>query len=84
MAMMARPWTSEGLREESVATYFKYYDLLKALYWLSNPIVIKAALRILGVPVGAVRAPYMDLEGPKLEELRNIMVGLGVIEKYGR
>ncbi len=84
MAMMARPWTSEGLREESVALYFKYYDLLKALYWFSNPIVIKAALRILGVPVGAVRAPYMDLQGPKVDELRSIMSDLGVIEKYGR
>lgn len=82
MALMARPWTQPGLRERSAELYFKYYDLLKALYWFSNPIVIKAALRLLGVPVGAVRAPYQDLTGPKLEELRVLMQELGVLEKY--
>ena len=84
MALMARPWTSIELVEECRETYFRYYDLLKALYWISNPVVIKAALRLLGFKVGSVRQPYQDLTGEKLEELRQIMDKLGVIEKYGR
>ena len=62
----------------------KYYDLLKALYFFSNPVCIKAALRMMGLPVGALRKPYQELGGSKLEELTRLMEELGVFEKYGR
>lgn len=84
MASMARPWTSVGIMEECRETYFRYFDLLKALYWLSNPIVVKAAFRLLGLPGGALRKPYLELAGPKFEELRGIMESLGVLGKYGQ
>ena len=83
MARMARPWTSEQIAQECRETYFKYYDLLKAFYWFSNPIVIKAALNILGLPAGSLREPYQPLGGKKLEDLRQILTDYGVIEKYG-
>ena len=56
---------------------------MQALYQLSNPIVIKAALRILGLPGGHIRKPYLDFAGPKFDELRTLMAETGVIEKYG-
>ena len=84
MAIISRPWDSIEKMEECRALYFKYYPLLQALYWFSNPIVIKAALKILGLPAGGIRRPYPDLEGNKLRELETIMSDLGVIEKYGR
>ncbi len=82
MAAMSRPWDSINTLEESRGLYFKYYGLLEALYWLSNPIVIKAGLKLLGLPAGKPRKPYPDLEGEKLLELKDIMNDLGVIEKY--
>lgn len=82
MAEMAKPWHSFEQVEKSRSLYFRYYPLIEALYWLSNPIVIKAALRILGLPAGNLRRPYLDLEGEKLIQLRNIMEELGVINKY--
>ncbi|MBC2854957.1 dihydrodipicolinate synthase family protein [Cetobacterium sp. 2A] len=83
MAKMARPWTSVEIMEECRELYFKYYPLLEALYWFSNPIVIKAAYKILGLPSGSLRKPYPELKGEKVEQLRKIMDDLGVIEKYG-
>ena len=83
MALIARPWTSMQIAEECRERYFKYYDLLKSFYWFSNPIVIKAALRILGLPAGKLREPYQELGGKKLEELKEMLARYGVIEKYG-
>ena len=83
VARFSRPWTSMQIMEECRETYFTYYPLLQALYQLSNPIVIKAALRILGLPGGHIRKPYLDFAGPKFDELRTLMAEMGVIEKYG-
>ena len=84
MAVISRPWDSVEKMEECRQLYFKFFPLLKALYWFSNPIVIKAALRILGLPSGKLRLPYPELEGDKLVQLRELMTELGVIEKYGQ
>ncbi len=84
LAVMSRPWDSLEKVTTSQKLYFEYYPLLKALYWFSNPIVIKAALKILGLPGGAPRKPYPELQGDKLEELRSLMENLGVIDKYGQ
>ena len=84
MARMSRPWDTIEIYQECRETYMKNYDLLKALYFFSNPVCIKAALRIMGIPVGALRKPYQELGGSKLEELKRLMEEAGVFEKYGR
>jgi 4-hydroxy-tetrahydrodipicolinate synthase len=81
-ALFSRPWDSMEKLEECRQLYFKYFPLLQALYCFSNPIAIKAALRILGLPCGNLRKPYQELQGKKLMELQNIMEELGVIAKY--
>jgi 4-hydroxy-tetrahydrodipicolinate synthase len=82
-ALYSRPWTSMEIMEECRQEYFKWYPLLQALYTFSNPIVIKAALNILGLPGGHLRRPYQDYSGDKLLELEKLMGELGVIDKYG-
>ncbi|HAT1680533.1 TPA: dihydrodipicolinate synthase family protein [Klebsiella oxytoca] len=82
MAKISRPWESMEIAEECRQTYFHWYPLLKALYWFSNPIVIKAAQKILGQPTGGIRRPYLELEGEKLNNLKSLMDELGVIKKY--
>lgn len=84
MAIMSRPWDSMEKIEESRKLYFQYLPLLKALYWFSNPIVIKAASKLLGLPAGGIRRPYPDLDEERLTELKKIMTELGVMEKYGQ
>lgn len=82
VALYARPWTSMQIIEECRELYFKYCPLLEALYMFSNPICIKAALKLLGLPGGHVRRPYQELTGQKLEQLKSIMTELGVFDKY--
>ena len=81
-AKYSRPWTSVQIMEECREEYFKWFPLLKALYHLSNPIVIKAALNILGLPGGSLRKPYEDYSGPHFDALKDMMREMGVIEKY--
>jgi 4-hydroxy-tetrahydrodipicolinate synthase len=83
VALFSRPWNSVEKMEECRDLYFKYFPLIESLYQLTNPIVIKAALKILGLPGGHIRKPYPDFSGPKYDALENLMNELGVIEKYG-
>ncbi len=84
VALFSRPWDSVEVMETCREIYFKYFPLLESLYQLSNPIVVKAALRILGLPGGHLRRPYLDFAGPKYDDLERLMDELGVIEKYGK
>lgn len=82
-AAFSRPWADLKIMEECREGYFRYFPLLEALYMFSNPIVIKAALTILGLPGGPLRKPYLGLEGHRLAELEVLMGEMGVIDKYG-
>ncbi len=82
-AKYSRPWTDMKIIEECREEYFKWFPLLEILYTLSNPIVIKAALDILGLPGGHLRRPYLEFSGPKYEALEKMMDEMGVIKKYG-
>lgn len=82
-AKYSRPWTSVRIMEECREEYFKWFPLLQQLYFLSNPVCIKAALNILGLPGGHLRAPYQDFTGPHRDELEKMMGEMGVIDKYG-
>ena len=79
----SRPWTSMQIIEECREEYFKWFPLLQELYTFSNPVVIKAALRILGLPGGHLRKPYEEYTGEKLARLEQMMGEMGVIDKYG-
>ena len=68
--------------EECRTEYFKWFPLLQELYTFSNPIVIKAALNLLGLPGGHLRKPYEDYSGEKLEHLKHTLIETGVMEKY--
>ncbi len=84
VAIYSKPWDTIEQMEISRKEYFKWFPLLEALYWYSNPIVIKAALNILGLPGGSLRKPYRNLAGDELKNLEKLMRDLGVIEKYGQ
>jgi 4-hydroxy-tetrahydrodipicolinate synthase len=84
MAAMSRPWLSweDVLRTRELL--FKYHPLMAALYSLPNPIVVKAALRLLGLPAGHVRRPLLDMEEREVQDLRALMERMGVMARYGQ
>ncbi|HUW95820.1 MAG TPA: dihydrodipicolinate synthase family protein, partial [Anaerolineae bacterium] len=84
MAEMSRPWVSWEDVQRTRELLFEYYSLMAALYSLSNPIVVKAALRLLGLPAGRVRRPLLDMEESQTQDLRALMDRMGVMDKYGQ
>jgi 4-hydroxy-tetrahydrodipicolinate synthase len=84
MAEMSRPWLSWEDVQRTRELLFQYHPLMAALYSLPNPIVVKAALRLLGLPAGHVRRPLLDMEEGQTEDLRALMDRLGVMDKYGQ
>lgn len=84
MAEMSRPWRSWEDVQRTKELLFKYFPLMSALYSLTNPVVVKAALRLLGLPAGHVRRPLLDMNESDIKALKNLLDGLGVTEKYGR
>ncbi len=52
--------------------------LFKALFATTNPIPIKAALEIIGWPVGEPRSPLIPLNNPMKEELMTIISALEI------
>jgi 4-hydroxy-tetrahydrodipicolinate synthase len=81
-AKYSRPWDSYQKVEECRAEYFKYFPLLEAFYEYSNPIVIKAALKILGLPGGHLRKPYQEITVEEYNQLEKLMDKMGVLAKY--
>lgn len=83
MAEMSKPWDSIEQVGRSRELFFQYYPLTSMLYTFSNPVMIKPALDYLGLPGGKLRAPNPNLEGKKLQELKDIIDEFGLREKYG-
>ncbi len=84
MAEMSRPWRSFEDVERTRRLLFTYYPLMAALYSLTNPVVVKAALRLLGLPAGHVRRPLLDMDESQTQDLGALFDRLGVTEKYGQ
>ncbi len=83
MAQMCKPWDTIEQVNLSKELYFTYYPLTSMLYAFSNPIMIKPALDYMGLPGGALRSPNPNLEGAKLQELKDTLDMFEIREKYG-
>jgi 4-hydroxy-tetrahydrodipicolinate synthase len=84
MVQMSKPWRSWEDVERTRQLFFKWHPLMAALYSLPNPIAVKAALRLLGLPAGHVRLPLLDMDEGRTQDLRALMDRLGVIAAYGQ
>jgi 4-hydroxy-tetrahydrodipicolinate synthase len=81
-AQLSRPWQKYEDMINSRELIFKYFPLMEICYSVTNPVVIKAGLNILGLPGGNPRLPLRPLGGDKLIQLKEVMDKLGVIKKY--
>jgi len=70
-----------GRIEEAQRWHKKLFPLCRDLLSLaSNPIPVKAAMKILGRDSGELRMPLVPLEGDGLEKLRRTMITYGLLE----
>ncbi|MFO7172341.1 MAG: 4-hydroxy-tetrahydrodipicolinate synthase [Bacillota bacterium] len=53
--------------------------LFKGLFRTTNPILVKAALELVGFPVGGLRLPLVEATAEEREELRRVLAAAGLL-----
>lgn len=70
---------AEGRVEEATALHLRLMPLFTGLFATTNPILVKAALKLQGFPVGGVRLPLVEATPQQEEQLRQVMERVGVL-----
>ena len=83
MAELSKPWRSWGDVVKGRELYFEYLPLMEAAYSATNPVAIKAMVKLMGLPSGDPRPPLPKIEGEKLKPLEEVMRRFVLTRKYG-
>jgi 4-hydroxy-tetrahydrodipicolinate synthase len=76
---MIQLFLDEGNPQEALRIHFRYMDFFNALFVMANPIPAKAALRLLGWPVGPTRLPLTEITATAEQQLRRAMTEAGLL-----
>ncbi|MDR1422944.1 MAG: 4-hydroxy-tetrahydrodipicolinate synthase [Coriobacteriales bacterium] len=68
-----------GDHTRALATHLKLQPLMKELFVTANPIMLKAAMRLIGFDCGGVRLPLIDATDEQIAELEEVMHATGVL-----
>lgn len=69
----------DGHFEKAREIHYKYYDLFEALRLETNPMAVKEALALMGLPGGQVRLPLTRLSEPNRDILKKLLKERGLI-----
>lgn len=69
----------EGNYKKALDIHLKLLPLFKALFMTTNPIMVKAALKLKGLDVGGLRLPLIEATPEQVQKLRDVMIQVGVI-----
>jgi len=83
MAELSKPWRSWEDVMRGRKLYFEYLPLMEVAYSATNPVAIKAMVKLLGLPSGDPRPPLPKIEGEKLKPLEEVIQRFKLREKYG-
>lgn len=83
MAELSKPWKSWDDVVKGRGFYFEYLPLMEAAYSATNPVAIKAMVKLMGLPSGDPRPPLPKIEGDKLKPLEDVIRRFRLKEKYG-
>jgi 4-hydroxy-tetrahydrodipicolinate synthase len=70
---------AKGDKDRAQALHYKYYTLFELLRAETNPIAVKEALNLMGLPGGRLRPPLTELSAPKKEKLKKALKETGLI-----
>lgn len=71
----------EGDYEESLKIFQTIvYPLSRAMFYETNPIPVKTAVRLMGLPAGPLRLPLTDMEESNLKKLKEDLKRFGLWE----
>lgn len=68
-----------GDTAQAAAWHRRLLPVFRGLFAITNPILVKAALRLTGFPVGPVRLPLVDATEEQEEALRQALAQAGVL-----
>lgn len=57
----------------AVELHYEMLDLIRALFIESNPVPVKTAMRLMGLPAGPFRKPLCEMKDENLEILKNAL-----------
>lgn len=83
MVELSKPWRSWEDVIRGRELYFEYLPLMEAAYSATNPVAIKAMVKLMGLPSGDPRPPLPKIEGDKLRPLEDVIRRFKLKEKYG-
>jgi 4-hydroxy-tetrahydrodipicolinate synthase len=69
----------DGNMEAARAIHYRTLPLVRALFIETNPVPVKEALNMLGLPAGKVRLPMVSLRPENREALRRVMEQFGLL-----
>lgn len=83
MATLSKPWRLWDDVVRGRELYFKYLPLMEASYSATNPVAIKAMVKLMGLPSGDPRPPLPRIEGEKLRPLEDVIRRFKLKQNYG-
>jgi 4-hydroxy-tetrahydrodipicolinate synthase len=69
-----------GKINEAREIHFKMLPIVQALFIETNPVPVKEALAMMGLPSGKLRLPLVALRSENREVLRNVLLQFGLIK----
>ncbi|MDI6689027.1 MAG: 4-hydroxy-tetrahydrodipicolinate synthase [Actinomycetota bacterium] len=63
----------KGNTQEALELHLRLLPLFKALFMTTNPIMVKAAVKLKGIDVGAPRPPLIEANREQISKLKKIM-----------
>jgi len=70
---------AKGEQEKAKKLNIKLYPLFDAMFLETNPIPVKKAAELMGLPAGHVRLPLGPLSEANEAKLKNVLAGLGMV-----
>lgn len=70
---------SSGDHTRALRIHLELLPLMKTLFMTSNPIMVKKALELQGLPVGGLRLPLVDATPAQTAELERVMRHVGAL-----
>ncbi len=77
MAQMIKEWEA-GNVGKAREMYYKMYPLAQAMFYETNPIPVKTAAGLLGLPTGPLRLPLAPMDDANLEKMKKAMRDYGL------
>ncbi len=66
--------------EKAKQIHLELFPLFKVLFITTNPICIKAALKLTGFDAGPLRPPLIEAKDEEKEKIRKVLVELNLIK----